>query len=292
MLMVNWQRKWMMTSSSEVPAIESRVIVVLPVYNEERHIVALLEKLDAAMRKEPLPYQVIAVDDGSLDKTSALLEAQRERFPLTVIRHETNQGLGRAIGNGLRTASKIAAEQDVVITMDSDETHSPDLIASMARMIQQGRDVVIASRYQPGSRIIGVSALRLVLSHGASILFRIVFPTRGVRDFTCGYRAYSGQTLHRAISMFGEGFAASTGFECMVDLLLTLRSMGVTFGEVPIVLRYDFKQDASKMQIVKTIRRSLVVLARHRLGGTLAGPNYTGADMRPIAKQPRAAQHK
>ena len=242
-------------------------MVVLPVYNEEQHIGALLGQIDEAMRREALPFEVIAVDDGSSDGTSAVLAAQQERLPLTVYRHKVNQGLGATIGDGLRMAAKVAADNDVVVTMDSDETHSPDLIAGMVRMIEEGRDVVIASRYQPGARVVGVSILRRFLSYGASILFRVAFPTRGVRDFTCGYRAYRGSVLHRAITMFGEGFASTSGFECMVDILLTLRSIQVKFGEVPIVLRYDFKQGASKMNIVRTVRRSLAVLVRHRFGG-------------------------
>jgi dolichol-phosphate mannosyltransferase len=260
-----------MTKSSNVQADQTRVIIVLPVYNEEQHIAALLCQIDDAMRRDALPYQVIAIDDGSDDGTSLILGTQSKRLPLTIYRHEINQGLGRTIGDGLRIASKMASGHDAVITMDSDETHSPDLIAKMVRMIQQGHDVVIASRYQPGARVIGVSLMRRTLSYGASILFRLVFPTRGVRDFTCGYRAYRGGTLHRAVALFGDSFAATSGFECMVDILLTLRSLGVVFGEVPILLRYDLKQGASKMQIARTIRRSLAVLARHRFRGMLTG---------------------
>jgi glycosyltransferase involved in cell wall biosynthesis len=89
----------------------------------------------------------------SSDGTSTVLEAQKQRLPLTVYSHKINQGLGATIGDGLRMAAKVAADDDVVVTMDSDETHSPDLIARMVRMIEEGRDVVIASRYQPGARV-------------------------------------------------------------------------------------------------------------------------------------------
>lgn len=256
-----------MTHPKAAPAPATRVIVVLPVYNEDGHIAGLLAKIQGAMERERVAYQVVAVDDGSVDGTSTILEAQKQHLPLTILRHQSNQGLGTTIGDGLRMASEIASDDDVVVTMDSDETHSPDLIGQMARLIRDGRDVVIASRYQPGARVVGVSLLRRILSFGASVLFRLAFPTRGVRDFTCGYRAYRGSVLHRAIAIFGDSFAATTGFECMVDLLLTLRTMHVRFGEVPIILRYDLKRDASKMQILKTIRRSLAVLLRHRFGG-------------------------
>ncbi len=249
-----------------------QAIVVLPAYNEEQHIAALLEKINDALRRAGVAYQVIVVDDGSVDGTRAAVESYQERMPVSVHCHEVNQGLGRTIRDGLRAASQIASDDDIVITMDADETHVPDLIPRMLQMIHEGRDVVIASRYQPGACVIGVSLLRRMLSYGASLLFRAVFPTRGVRDFTCGYRAYRASVLRGAVAGYGENFVATGGFECMVDLLLTLRSMRVVFGEVPIVLRYDFKRDASKMQISKTIRRSLAVLLRHRFLGVIPQP--------------------
>ncbi len=254
----------------------AKAIVVLPAYNEEQHIAPLLEKIDDALQQQNIAYQVIVVDDGSVDGTLAAVERYRERVPVSVHRHQVNQGLGRTIRDGLRVASEMASGEDIVITMDADETHVPDLIPRMLQMIHEGRDVVIASRYQTGACVIGVSLLRRTLSYGASLLFRAVFPTRGVRDFTCGYRAYRASVLRLAVASYGDNFVATGGFECMVDLLLTLRSMQVVFGEVPIVLRYDFKQGASKMQIAKTIRRSLAVLIRHRFSRA-ASPSGEGS---------------
>ena len=251
----------------------AKAIVVLPAYNEEQHIAPLLEKINDALQRQNISYQVIVVDDGSVDGTLAAVESCREQLPVTLYRHEVNQGLGRTIRDGLRVASEIASPDDIVITMDADETHVPDLIPRMLQMIHEGRDVVIASRYQPGASVIGVSTLRRALSYGASLLFRSVFPTRNVRDFTCGYRAYRASVLRGAVASHGDNFVATGGFECMVDLLLTLRSMHVVFGEVPIVLRYDFKLGASKMQVSKTIRRSLAVLIRHRFRGMARGPD-------------------
>jgi dolichol-phosphate mannosyltransferase len=242
----------------------TKALLVLPAYNEEQHIAALLEKIDDAMRRQDIAYQVIVVDDGSVDQTLSAVEGYQERVPVSVYRHELNQGLGSTIRDGLRIAAELASDDDIVVTMDADETHIPDLIPRMIQMIHEGRDVVIASRYQVGACVVGVSFLRRVLSYGASLLFRAVFPTRGVRDFTCGYRAYRASVLRRAVASFGDGFVESDGFACMAEILLTLRSMNVIFGEVPIVLRYDFKRGGSKLRIPKTIRQSIAVLLRHR----------------------------
>jgi dolichol-phosphate mannosyltransferase len=64
-------------------------------------------------------------------------------------------------------------------------------------------------------------------------------PIRGVRDYTCGYRAYRGRVLRQAFQRYGDDFINQEGFQCMVDILLKLRKMDVIFGEVPLILRYD-----------------------------------------------------
>ena len=212
-------------------------------------------------------YEVFVVDDGSRDGTLEIVEQYSKLVPLTVSQHEVNQGLGATIRDGLYLASSTASDNDVVITMDADETHTPGLIVRMVRMIREGHDVVIASRYCPGARVFGVSLVRRFLSYGASMLFRVVFPTSGVRDFTCGYRAYRVSVLRKALETYGDSFVDSGGFQCMVDILLKLRTMDVIFGEVPLLLRYDLKQGESKMRIAKTIRESLVLLIKRRFGG-------------------------
>ena len=80
---------------------------------------------------------------------------------------------------------------------------------------------------------------------------------------------------------------ATGGFECMVDLLLTLRSMGVVFGEAPIVLGYDVKHDASKMQVANTIKRSLAVLLRRRFSRATPAASSPGETALPPAQAKR-----
>jgi dolichol-phosphate mannosyltransferase len=151
--------------------------------------------------------------------------------------------------------------------MDSDNTHSPGLIAAMVRGIREGNDVVIASRFRPGARVMGVPFYRRVLSRAGSWVFRVTFPTKNVRDYTSGYRAYRADVLKRAFDTYGEQFVAESGFSCMVDILLKLRRMGAIVNELPLILRYDFKYGISKMMVVTTISDTLKLLVLRRLGG-------------------------
>ena len=257
--------------SPAVPVIDAArprpiVHIVLPAYNEADNLPALLGALRETMDDNQIAYDVIVVDDGSRDRTAAIVEACAETLPVLLLRHESNQGLGATLRDGLYTALDRAGRRDIVITMDADDTHMPGLIVRMVRMIGEGYDVVIASRYRPESRVYGVPLLRRVMSRGASLLMRVVFPIRGVRDFTCGYRAYRADVLRRAVDRYRGEFVNQDGFQCMVDILLKLRPMELIFGEVPLLLRYDRKGGQSKMQVGRTAKNTLLLLLRRRLG--------------------------
>jgi dolichol-phosphate mannosyltransferase len=240
--------------------------VVLPAYNEEASLPALLEDLDESMFEARLTYRILLMDDGSRDGTAAIAREFARDHPLTLVQHETNLGLGATIRDGLMKTAELAHPKDIIVTMDADNSHTPELIQRMVRQVREGHDVVVASRYRPGSRVRGVPFLRRVLSYWGGFLFRVLFPTPGIRDYTCGYRAYRADLLQRVIADHGAAFFDQDGFQCMVDILLKLRRYDLIFGEVPLVLRYDKKEGASKMNVGRTIKNTLVLLARRRLG--------------------------
>ena len=242
------------------------VIVVLPAYDEEARIGVLLRRIAEAMGEARLAYHVIVVDDGSRDRTAAIAEEAARSLPVTLLRPARTLGLGATLRDGLQAAVARAGTQDIVVTMDADDTHSPALILRMVRMIAQGDDVVVASRYRRGSKTVGVPAGRRLLSYAGSWLLRLTFPISGIRDYTCGYRAYRADALHRAIERFGDSFVDQDGFQSTLDILLKLRRLPLRFGEVPFLLRYDMKAGATKMDVPRTVRKTVSLIVRRRLG--------------------------
>lgn len=239
------------------------LFVVLPAYNEAARIAVLLQRVHDTLRGRD--YSVVLVDDGSADGTGDVVRGLMDRMPIDLVVHEVNQGLGATIRDGLVRAADRAARSDIIITLDADDTHRPDTIPSMLQRIDEGCDVVIASRYRPGSRVMGVPAHRRALSGGAAILMRAMFPIRGVRDYTCGYRAYRASAIQDALERYGDGFLDQDGFQCMVDILLKLRGLDLVFGEVPFILRYDAKEGETKMNVGQTVKSTLQLLVRTRL---------------------------
>ena len=210
----------------------------------------------------PSGYRVIIVDDGSEDSTSKIVKEKAQRIPLLLEQHKMNMGLGATIRRGIDLAAKSSFDDDIVVVLDADDTQTPSLIIRMVKMIQNGYDVVIASRYRSNSKTTGVPFYRRVLSYSASWIFRLLLPINGVRDYTCGYRAYRASIIKLAIKKYGDNFINRDGFEVMVDILLKLGDMKIIIGEVPLVLRYDRKENPSSMNVMQTIKSSLLLLAQ------------------------------
>lgn len=240
--------------------------IVIPAFEESRKIARDVSVAADFLQANGLAGEIIVVDDGSRDGTARAVEERSARMPIRLERHGSNLGLGPTLRDGLLAAVGEAADRDVVVTMDADDTQPPELIPLMMERIAAGADVVIASRYETGARTHGVPAHRRALSRGASLLFRMVLPIEGVRDFTCGYRAYRADVLKAVIREYGDRFVDQQGFQSMVDVLLKLRGRGLRFAEVPLVLRYDAKAGASKMKVGGTIARTLLLVLRRRFG--------------------------
>ena len=241
------------------------VWIVLPAYNEAPNLAALFDGL-RALRDEAhgIVPRVILVDDGSTDDTGAVARQVADSLPVEVIRNPQNLGLAETFTRGMAAAAERAQPGDVVVCMDADNSHVPGQILRMVREIREGRDVVIASRFRPGSVVRGVPRSRRLLSRGMSWLFRLVLPIEGVRDYSCGYRAYRAEFLQKAIAVQATRPMEQNGFACMVAMLIHLNRAKAIFGEVPLVLRYDLKQGASKMKVARTIRDTMAVLVSER----------------------------
>ncbi len=248
------------------PRRRSTVRIVLPAFNEAGNIAGLINSIAHAMEDEWFSYCIVVVDDGSTDETFQVADSFRQTLPLSILRHQSNQGLGATLRDGLIYTLKSLEDDDIVITMDADATHSPGLILQMTRKIREGHDLVIASRFRPGSRTYGVPIIRRFLSVAACVALRLAFPFSGVRDFTCGFRAYRGGALKMVAGHYGDKLVDTEGFQCMVDILLKFHRLDMIIGEVPMVLRYDLKSGASKMRVWSTAWGTLGQLIKHRRG--------------------------
>jgi dolichol-phosphate mannosyltransferase len=240
--------------------------IVLPAYNEEESLPPLLQKINEAYNYYRWDASVLVVNDGSKDNTLAVARDFKADISIDVLDIQPNSGLANAINWGMRKAIEGLKDTDIVVTLDADDSQNPFLIQRMAQQVAEGSDLVIASRYQPGARIKGLKKSRTFFSWAAGTLFRVLVGFEGIRDYTCGFRAYRVDMLKKTIKVYGDKFITQKGFGCMVEVLLKVAGQSATMNELPMILRYDLKQGESKMNVNKTMRQTLKLLLDYKTG--------------------------
>ena len=226
------------------------IYLLLPAYDEEESLDVLIPRIDEFMRKNlPMEYHVIACDDGSTDRTSEMLQHYQRKIPMTILTHIINRGLGETSRDLFEKAAEMSEDGDIIIRMDCDDTHDPKHIMGLVSKIQEGYDVVIASRFVKGGGQKGVNLYRETISWLANKFMKFFFPIKGLKEYSCGFRAYRAEIIKRAIDLYGNNFIQlkGLGFTCTLEKIVKLKMLGASFGESPFVLRYDQKQSSSKM---------------------------------------------
>ncbi len=225
----------------------------LPAFNEEKAIKKVLESI-ISLKKKINKIKVIIVNDGSKDKTLLNAKKFQKKLNIKIINNKKNKGLGNTLYTLILFFKKKSIGNDKLVLMDCDNTHNPNQIITMLRKVEKKDNfVVIASRFQKGSLVKNVPFLRNLLSLTAFIIFNIFFMTKGIRDFTSGYRLYDKKTIENFFSIIGNKYLPAAGFEMQLEILLKLRKTNINFFEIPIILDYKKKPTASKMNVVKTI---------------------------------------
>ena len=101
----------------------SKVLVVIPAYNEEESLPGVLTEIRKVLEAEGHGYRFIVVNDGSTDRTREIAEAFARSMPLEIINHPSNLNVGAVFRNGLTRAAELAEPQDLVLTTEGDNTH-------------------------------------------------------------------------------------------------------------------------------------------------------------------------
>ena len=211
-----------MTAPRTAPSLDE-ACVVIPTYNERENIVRLAE----ALKRLSPGLRVIVVDDESPDGTAtAAEEAARRLPPMRVIRRRGKGGRGSAVLAGFAAALDEPGVR-ALVEMDADFSHDPaelsETVAALARA-----DVVVRSRYLPGSRIVDWSLQRRVFSRFANALARALLRVR-LSDYTNGYRAYSRE----AAAAIEPARVDSTGYIVLSEVAVQLHAKGFRFAELP-----------------------------------------------------------
>lgn len=225
------------------------IFILLPAYNEEESVKALLPKLIAELATIEEDWQIVLCDDGSTDATREEFLKFSDRGNIKLISHRINRGLGETVRDLFEYAAHEGRAGDIAIRLDCDDTHDPTTIKKMINKIRQGYQIVIASRFQKGGGQTGISLYRSLVSYGANAFMKIIFPMKGVRDYSSGFRAYDVALLQKAIQLYGNQFIQlkGLGFTCTLEKIVKLKILRPKIAEVGNMLKYDQKKSSSKM---------------------------------------------
>ena len=164
------------------------IYFVFPVFNEEKSLYDFVTGLRKLMCGQE--YQMIAVDDGSTDKSLDILKALKGD-DLIVDTSIINMNVGAVFSVGINLVLSNANDDDIMIVLESDQTSDIELVKRLVDEIQgTGNDIAIASRYKDDGKYLNFSFVRKMLSFYANFLMRLCFPIKDVYDYTIFFRAY------------------------------------------------------------------------------------------------------
>jgi len=240
------------------------IIFIIPAYNEEANIGALLKNISSVMNQHSYEYNIIAVNDGSKDNTQSIVESFQRTIPINLINHETNKGVGQVFRTGFAKALDIMnGKDDIIVTMEADNTSDINILNNMIDKVADGYDLVLASCYAKGGGIENTTFPRLILSRGANLFTRFFLNLKGINTLTSFYRVYDGNLIRRAVEAYDGKLIEQSGFVCMVELLIKLIKCEAKVIEVPMVLKCQMRQDDSKMKVSRTIFEHLMLVLRY-----------------------------
>jgi dolichol-phosphate mannosyltransferase len=206
---------------------EREITVIIPMCNEQDNVEGTVTKVKEVLDGLQAPWELILVDDGSVDRTVEIAErlaAADDR--VVVLTHGANLGRGSALRTGFAAASG-----RFVFTVDCDLSYAPEHIAEMYKaLLSKGRpDVVIASPYMKGGRAEGVPFLRLAISRAANVLISRALggDLKTVTGIARGYRKKALEALD----------LSSSGKEIHLEIVSKSFALGYRIVEIPAVLR-------------------------------------------------------
>ena len=208
----------------------SKVVIILPTYNERDNIGKMIDALQEQSRGLGDELHILVVDDNSPDGTADVVRMKQAAYPNVHLLMGQKAGLGAAYIRGMIHAMD-QLRADVVFEMDADFSHKPEDVPRLMAAIDQGADFVIGSRYvKAGSIPKEWGLIRRLNSLGGNIVGRYIAGLYKIRDCTAGFRAIKTSLLRKVV--FDD--LGVQGYAFQVALLHKAVSLGAKIKEVPV----------------------------------------------------------
>jgi dolichol-phosphate mannosyltransferase len=221
--------------------------IVIPMFNEADNVESTLKRVEEALALFKGTYEIIPVNDGSLDNTLEILNKLVEKdAKLKIVSYPNNIGRGMALRKGFEESSG-----EIVVSIDADLSYDPSYIVGLVDLLRKepAIDLVLASPYMPGGGVQNVPTLRLWISKWGNKILRFAMPNR-IYTSTGIFRAYRKKVLD---SLELE----SDGKEIHLEILSKALAIGYRVREYPAILT-GRRRGKSKFKLRKTAISHLV----------------------------------
>lgn len=238
-----------MATTVPIPAALKLYSIVIPAHNEEESLPPTLRDIYAAMTRANVPHEIVVVDDGSKDRTWAVLQELKASIPtLAPVRNKGLNGFGRAVTHGLKHM-----KGDACTIMMADASDSPEDAVLYWRLLCEGWDCIFGSRFVKGGEVIDYPKVKLLVNRLANFLVRVGFNIP-LNDTTNAFKAYR-RTVIEGCRPF-----LSPHFNLTVEIPLKAIVRGYSWRVIPISWR-NRKHGVPKLKISEMGSRYFFICA-------------------------------
>ncbi len=200
-----------------------KISVLIPCYNEENTISQVIIKVETAIKKLDLDYEIIVVDDKSTDKSLEIITEHKDQNRVKLFSHETNKGKGAAIATGLKSV-----KGELVLIQDADLEYDPeDYQKLLLPFYETDADVVYGSRFLGGGKYVRIHFFWHYLANKILTFLCNLMTNLNLTDMETGYKLFKTEKI-KDIEIKEKSF----GFEPEITIKLSKKKL--KFFEVPV----------------------------------------------------------
>jgi dolichol-phosphate mannosyltransferase len=211
--------------------------VIIPARDEEESLPSTVSDIYRVFTAAGVPHEIVVVDDGSRDRTWAVLQELGRTIPtLAPVQNTGANGFGRAVVCGLDQS-----RGDAVVIMMADASDAPADAVTYWRLLNEGHDCAFGSRFVEGGEVIDYPRMKLLVNRLANFLVRVGFNI-ALNDTTNAFKAYRRTTIDGCRPFLAPHFNLT------VEIPLKAIVRGYTWSVIPISWR-NRKHGVAKLKI-------------------------------------------
>lgn len=197
-----------------------KLSIIIPIYNEERTLQAILDKIQSIDLNDTIHKEIIAVNDGSTDNSAKILEEYRNHKNFKLFHLKNNQGKTAALVKGIENATG-----DIIVIQDADLEYDPSQIPNLIQPILENKaPVVYGSRFK--GKISQMKAINRFANVTSNLVFSLIYPCK-ITDINTCYKAFRSEII-KDITITSSDFTFET------EVTAKIINRGHTIIEIPI----------------------------------------------------------